>query len=513
MPHFNVNKIYCGHVLDVLRKFPDNSIDVVVTSPPYWNLRDYKIPPSIFGGKIDCKHEWVDEKTWHDNLRFRAGENTQVGNQLNPKIFGDPNVKSGFCLRCGAWRGELGLEPDPQLYVKHLVEIMHEVRRVLKPSGSLFLNLGDGYYGRHGMGNCDADSLGFQKGLYKEFPLNVKYPTEKGGWLQPKQLMGLPERIMIGMQEDGWILRNKVIWHKRNHTPASVKDRLTNSYEFVYFFVKNNEPLWYYNTKTGATSDRRPEMSVEGVDYYLKGKRKISFWHGFRYFFDLDAIRVPAKTAHEMLERKTKPFGKRSSPGYRHAPVGESYNPAGKNPGDFLDITTKGFKGAHFAVFPEALVEPMLKAGCPREVCKKCGKPRFRIVKSDWKQKRLGTWKQAENIGKEMQRPDVHRQANAGGLSQITEPSIRTTVGWTDCGCNAGFEPGIVLDIFMGSGTTAVVAKKMSLNFVGIEIKREYCEIARNRLKKEFPNDNFDQLVIYEKELNTPHKQDHAVTI
>jgi hypothetical protein len=124
----------------------------------------------------------------------------------------------------------------------------------------------------------------------------------------------------------------------------------------------------------------------------------------------------------------------------------------------------------------------MLKAGDSREVCKNCGKPRFRIVKADWKQKRLGTWKQAENIRKEMQWPDVHRQANAGELSQITEPSIRTTVGWTDCGCGAGFEQGVVLDPFGGSETVCVVAKRFGLNYIGFDLKLEYCEIARKRL-------------------------------
>jgi len=257
-----LNKVIQGDVLAVLRGFPSDAVDCVVTSPPYWGLRFYGVDVvSVWDGVPECQHEWVSRTVWHDNLRFRGG-NSIVGNDKNPEIHKNPDTKADFCSKCGAWRGQLGLEPHPNDYVRHIVQVMREVKRVLKPSGTLWLNMGDTYYGSSAGNKSWSEG---EDGLFKrlgerntnggERPVTPKPCDGKSSWLQPKQKMLIPERVAIAMQEDQWILRNDICWHKPNHMPQSVRDRLSNAWEHVYFFVKNR-----------------------------------------RYFFDLDAIRKPTVT-------------------------------------------------------------------------------------------------------------------------------------------------------------------------------------------------------------------------
>ena len=211
-------------VLRGLTSLQDESVDCVVTSPPYWKQRDYQV------------------------------------------------------------NGQIGRERTYQEYVKRIVEVFGELRRVLKPTGTLWLNVGDTY-------------------LYKD-------------------LCCIPERIMLAMKDDGWILRNKDIWHKNNHIPSSVKDRLTSSWEPLYFFVKRKQ-----------------------------------------YYFKLNAIRVPHKYPESLGDR---PENGKTGKKRTGAPQGSRKgHPLGKNPGDFLEINTKPYKEAHFATFPPALPEFCIKASCP----------------------------------------------------------------------------------------------------------------------------------------------------
>lgn len=284
------------------------------------------------------------------------------------------------------WEGQLGLESHPQMYIDHLVEIFREVRRVLKGSGSLWLNLGDTYYGSgKGIGGNTSKS----KEIYQLPKENKPKYNYDGKWLQPKQKMLIPERVAIALQEDGWILRNKIIWYKPNAMPSSVKDRLNTTYESIFFFVKQR-----------------------------------------KYYFDLDSIKVPLKSSS--LKRLSQNLEQQHGGPKEKAYVKENIIPAGgdikspskilkrmkanyeksgyvKNPGDMWEICTKPFKGAHFAVYPTTLIERILKC--------------------------------------------------------------------------TGLKEGIVLDTFMGSGTTALVAKQQGLNWIGIELNEKYAkEIAIPRI-------------------------------
>ena len=311
-----------GHVIDKLKEIPDNSIDCIVTSPPYYGLRKYKAPNAIWGGDSACEHEWgvsVPLETINKN-RNGLGQNSVV--RVRNQEWVEAKVIGSYCQKCGAWQGQLGLEPDYHLYLDHVLMVTAELKRVLKPTGILWWNMGDSYNGNK-EGKTDKKVSDYikndQNGLVKTASSSMPL----------KSLMQLPTRFAIRMvDEQGWILRNIMIWHKRNGMPSSVRDRLTNSYEFIFFFTKQK-----------------------------------------KYFFNLDAVRVKSiwadKDKRSLQRRVVGKSGKITENQYATNAVG--YNPLGKNPGDVLELTTQPFKGAHFAVFPPKLPEFCIKAGCPNE--------------------------------------------------------------------------------------------------------------------------------------------------
>ena len=238
------NKIYQGNSLDVLKTFPEKSIDMAVTSPPYWGLRDYQGEDTVWD--CDCEHEHdfsvkapprrnrsVDDIKNPDTVSKIQAGNTGSVIDLTETAFcskchcehewheADKKIKYGggfprkevavpfesssnFCSKCNAWKGSLGLEPNFDLYIKHLCDIFEETKRVLKDEGTLWVNLGDTY--------------------------------DKN-----KSLLGIPFRFAIEMISRGWILRNTLIWHKNNVMPSSVKDRFTVDFEYLFFFSKQQK--------------------------------------------------------------------------------------------------------------------------------------------------------------------------------------------------------------------------------------------------------------------------------
>ena len=446
-----------------MRTWPADSIDLVVTSPPYWGLRDYgEETMRIWGGLPGCEHEWgpLERGKRKDVLPLDKTAAKRIG--FGEGTHDNAYLQGGnFCIKCGAWRGSLGLEPHPQLFIDHLVGICCEIKRVLKPTGIFFLNLGDTYYGSGGKG-----------GQYEKFmpkkgqPAHYRQSSKsRSNWLQPKQLLGIPWRVAIALQNDGWTLRNDLIWFKSNYMPSSVKDRLTNAYEHVFMLVKAR-----------------------------------------RYYFDLDAIRVPQKTIMEKHEgaslyrdghpsawsanrRELNPKGK--NPGdilsgskylehdnphsirVKGGHTGDYTHPRGKNPGDLWRIPTTPFPGAHFATFPPRLIEPIVKAGSPRWICSKCGKPRIRITKP--------TPEYAEKLGKSVH--DHKDDLKRGMRYDKVYNAEYVTTGWSDCGCGEKWIPGIVMDPFGGSGTVGQVARRLGRRFILIEIIPEYCKMAEKRVR------------------------------
>jgi len=309
-----LNHIYKGKALEVLKTFTNECVDCVVTSPPYWSLRDYGVP------------------------------------------------------------GQLGLEPTFQEYVNKLCGIFSEVHRVLKKGGTCWVNMGDTYGGS--WGNY-GKRLGKQR--QKEckryerkgsLPQDFKPPTTN---ILKKSLTLIPQRFAIKMTDNGWILRNTIIWQKPNAMPQSAKDRFTNDFEYLYFFVKNRK--YYF------------EQQFEPYTEPLKR------WGGDTLEADKDIpIASPESYKWAYRERKLRP------------------NPNGKNKRTVWNISTVSSPELHFATFPKELIRTPIKAGCPKG--------------------------------------------------------------------------GIVLDPFLGSGTTAIVALEEDCNYIGIEINPEYIEIANKRLAK-----------------------------
>lgn len=428
--------------MDILPKLPVDSIDVAVTSPPYWSLRDYgEVTVKVWGGSNDCDHEWGKKKI---DIKYSGGITKEYVGQF---AFDKTHFESSscFCRLCGAWRGQLGLEPHPQLYIDHLVSIFRLLKGPLKPRGSFWLNMGDTYCGGgtpHGKWK-ESGKHRLKKGEYMSDiePQAASHLKMDNGWLQPKQRLMLPYRVAMALQMDGWILRNIVVWMKPNAMPSSVKDRLSNRYEPVFFFVQQR-----------------------------------------RYYFDLDAIREQPKT--NLPQKSTGTFHNHKEDLIVGQRIKEkTNNPKGKNPGDVWRISTKPFKDAHFATFPPELVKRILSCACPQRICQQCGKPRTRMVKCHRpKDYTPSIIDERMRLHGRSSGQDNYRNKPITKMFKDTLGSSRETIGWSDCGCQAGWRSGVVLDPFIGAGTTGLVAKQMGLNYVGIELNPEYVKMAEQRI-------------------------------
>lgn len=337
------NTILVGDALQRLRELPNASVDCCITSPPYFGLRNYHVA------------------------------------------------------------GQLGLESTVAEWVEQLRMVTTEVARVLKPTGSLWLNLGDSYSRQ---AKCGAPA---------------------------KSLLLAPERLLLALAADGWIVRNKVIWAKTNPMPTSVGDRLNTTYDVVYFLVRSRS-----------------------------------------YFFDLDRIREPHRSRGERRARPKpiRPAGwagplAGSQDGLRRARAdGIPGHWLGKNPGDVWLLSGSNFRGAHFATFPEVLVERPLLATCPEAVCTVCGVPWRRPVTV----RHLGAVVRGDR-DRHVRRYPARWQT----LRQVGDLK-------PGCTCEAATVPGVVLDPFFGAGTVGVVAQRHGRDWVGIELNPGYAALAERRV-------------------------------
>lgn len=327
-----INRFLCGDAYRVLQKLPDESIDCVVTSPPYWALRDYGV------------------------------------------------------------KGQLGLEPTFHEYIVKLCGIFDEVKRVLKTTGTCWINLGDTYYSNHSSGSNEGDVAEVTQ------QLGVIRKRTRSRELPEKSLCQVPSRFAIEMTNRGWVLRNEIIWHKPNGIPASAKDRFTVNFEKIFLFVKN-EKYWFDSDSVREPHDKN--QIREGM------KRAMQFGYS-----DTGSY----KEWYFHHRKKTSWVGESSNlkigfGAARGVPKTKLIHPLGKAKRCVWSIPTKPFTGQHYAVYPPELIETPIKAGCPKG--------------------------------------------------------------------------GIVLDPFMGSGTTALVAQRLGRNFVSIDLKPAYIKMAKSRLAKQ----------------------------
>ena len=321
----DIDKIYQGDSLEVLKTFEDNSIDCCVTSPPYYALRDYGVD------------------------------------------------------------GQIGLEETPEKYIERLTGVFMEVHRVLKPNGTLWLNIGDSYWGggwRNASFNEHSGSI--QKGSIGTH-CGESMPACKGnaGIYKPKDLVGIPWMLAFSLRNAGWYLRQDIIWHKPNPMPESVTDRCTKSHEYIFLLSKGQKYYFDYDTI------QQEATGYDGrKDTMMKGSKKYD-----AQIMPNQSVQSMAKNGHERWKFKANTIG-------RLCPV--------RNKRDVWSINIKPNKEAHFATYPQELVSTCVLAGCP--------------------------------------------------------------------------ERGIILDPFMGSGTTGIVANKLGRHYVGIELNPEYVGMAERRI-------------------------------
>jgi DNA modification methylase len=439
-----------------------------------------------------------------------------------------PSKDSQYCIHCDAWFGDFGLEPNYQMYIDHLMEIMEECWRVLVPWGNLFVNIGDSYSQSGGMGSQYKDGY-CGKNKVDGFK---KYGGHKAKGIPARSLVLIPERFAIAMVDRGWACRNDIIWHKPGPMPASDPTKFTPDHEYVYFFTKSNKIQYYINKKNGWSTTDTPLgiHGFEGLDWDwipcpkckpknrkkpngkcpgCKGKGhtkknppegcntcngtgacprcgghkqiKKNHWTGRKSFFNqqFEPLKNPKLKRITSFGGTTKAKGKtkkKYSSTYSGRKLYDARKLLGKNRRSTWTIATASFPGSHFAVFPPKLAEIMIDAGTPVETCKQCGMPRERIIN-------------ASSMGKSWHdhAADLKKgQSQAhGAMSDFYARGKyrRYFKGYTDCGCGAGFTLGIFMDIFMGAGTSGLKAKDLHRKYVGIEISPKYIEIAKLRIK------------------------------
>ncbi len=344
-------------------------------------------------------------------------------------------------LRDYGIEGQIGLEDSPEAYVSKLVEIFREVKRVLRDDGTLWLVLGDSY-AEGEVGNFSPTSTLNMGRKYRILYSDIIKRNAPPG-LKRKDLVGIPWRVAFALQADGWYLRSDIIWSKPNAMPESVQDRPTKAHEYIFLLAKSQ-----------------------------------------RYYYDSEAIAEPLSNSminHGVLQDKlykhdshTRLKGVRSPNRIFSDP--ESMNriiKRGRNKRTVWTIPTQPYPEAHFAVFPPALIEPCVLAGSAEKACEVCGAP--------WKR----TVKQVATGRKDYDMPevgdfDIEIWSGRYGEMVVVGESWDPT-----CSCpSEGTASSIVLDPFLGSGTTAEVALKHRRDFIGIELNPEYVKLAEKRIRK-----------------------------
>lgn len=447
--------IYEGNSLDVLRSLPTESVHMAITSPPYWGLRDYGLPPVVWDGDPDCDHEWEDLPPVKRSGGTGEKSAIQAAQKGQAAIF--ESTGGAFCAVCNAWLGQLGLEPTPDLYVKHLVDIFHELRRVLRHDGTFWLNIGDSYAGS-GKGAWGSDEArDANRDRVKETYVPTRDESPLAGavpyGMKPKDLVGIPWMLAFALRNDGWWLRSDIIWAKPNVMPESIMDRPTKSHEYLFLFAKSA-----------------------------------------RYYFDMEAIKEPlVSTEAEYLRagqsvRDNHAFGEVGG-----RPLGDksfATMPTGRNKRSVWFVASQPYKGAHYAPFPPKLVEPPIMAGTSETgVCGACGAPWVRQVDKD-RAFISGSGRSGNNpVGK-------NSPVQGGGetIDVRRGPIVASeTTGWhPSCACCSVHPvglclcdpwptapdpvPAIVLDPFGGSGTTAMVAQSLSRRAILIDLNGSYLE-------------------------------------
>jgi len=454
--------------MDILRSLPAASVHCCITSPPYWGLRNYGTAPQIWGGHPACCHQFT-EALQHGRRGKRGVSGS--GGRLYPGLTesgqGPGSGGGGMrCCRCGAWRGELGLEPTPELYVEHLVEIFRAMRKALRNDGTVWLVLGDSYAGSWG-NQGRKPGRGTQRPIHGPMIQNLDpYPirsSHTGSWvhshptLKPKDLVGIPWRVALALQDEGWYLRSDIIWAKPNPMPESVIDRPTRSHEHIFLLTKSER--YFYDAVAIAEPLARPEEGARTNPAKFGGAQKCA------------GARLQSRL--------------HSGNQYRGTPT------MTRNRRTVWTIATEPYAEAHFATYPTAVVEPCILAGTSqRGCCPKCGALWRRVALKTSVQPidYDGKWSLTDpQSSARRMLANVRARRQAGEAHDHPFPAPKT-LGWVpDCTHGGDPVPCTVLDPFCGSGTTGVVALRLGRRFIGIELNPSYVAMAGRRIAADAP--------------------------
>lgn len=449
IPFADGSAILLGNVLDRIKDIPDTSVHCIVTSPPYWGLRNYRVEPSIWGGSATCEHDWATSTYYTEKSAAVTSTEamSEAGADNAERVKQARWRTDDHCHKCGAWRGQLGLEPTPDMFVAHLVQVFAECHRILRADGTMWVNMGDSFNNRSTARNSSHQTgLGFTSA---DLDTSWRDQTAAGrtrmsvvsGDLKEKDLVGVPWMLAFALRAAGWYLRSDVIWAKgvsfaqSYHgavLPEPVHDRPAKAHEHLFLLTKS--PRYYYDAHTV----REASVNVVGTGRHLR---------------------------------------------------------------DVWCVKIQPFKDAHYAVMPEALARPCIQAGTSAHgVCRTCGAPWKRLTTKGYvapEGVHAGWWQQSRRTN---DMPKVRARSGGGlgtarrreshGLKPVEgtfqEGVTYSTVGWEmTCTCaETPPAPSTVFDPFFGAGTTGLVANKLGQKFIGCELNRESAEIALNRITK-----------------------------
>lgn len=411
--------IHVGDCREVLRSLPARSVQTVVTSPPYWGLRAY-----------------LDEAD-------------------------------------AAKASEIGLERTPEEWVRKIVDVFRDVRRVLRDDGTAWVNLGDCFYGpKNFSGTFESTDGVFDRrrtrlGILSGAKNCGPHPT-----IKEKDLVGQAWMAALALRDDGWYLRADIVWAKPNPMPESITDRLTRAHEFVFLLAKR--PCYFFDhiaikePCVGPAEDNTAEDHARA----FSRKRKAS-----------------AQPRQGLAKPRTRTYATDAQG--RHDGLGRSnipWDPAPtRNKRDVWTIPPKPFRDAHFATYPPALVEPCILAGTSAHgCCSVCGAPWGRVLSAASGGSIGESWHDHAD--------DLVRGQRKGGNANDGTYRPPETLGWAaSCECATGLlasaerprvVPCTVLDPFNGAGTTGLVAAQLGRSYIGVELKREYAEMAQARIQR-----------------------------
>jgi DNA modification methylase len=507
----------------------DQSVHCVVTSPPYWGLRDYGLPLLVWPPSQDngawrtCRHEWGDEIP--GDLRGGSGPNAKEAYAGDGKNTYARQVGRGsWCQKCGAWRGYLGLEPAPELYIEHIVMIFHEIRRVLRDDGVVWLNLGDSYAATPKGSLAGQDKSGLTSTRTQEHsPTGID--KLKGSGIKPKDLCGIPWHVAFALQADGWWLRSDIIWAKGvsfcdSYAGSSMPESV-NGWRWERHRIRTTPSARADESHYLAAAYDRPNSARNGRDFvdhsdeyvncpgcpkckatggYVlrRGSWRPSSTHEYlfmlaksdSYFCDREAVKEQSNSGpsdvRKMIEQRARIDGKHKTLNDPLSKASAATNigrkravgsPAGRNLRSVWVINPGSYPGAHFATFPPALVEPCIKAGTSeRGVCPICGAPWARVIaRTD-----QGF---ADRTFRSPYKTNTSGMTNATGKTTLTKLIETITEDWLPT-CNHDTDPipATVLDPFAGTCTTLQVARALGRHAIGLDLSMPYLHQAKERL-------------------------------